>query len=710
MAVIIAEKSGFCFGVKRAVEIAINEKSKHKKNIYTLGPLIHNNDVVSFLKGKGIYPIDLKDIDALEKGDVIIIRSHGIAKHDLNVLQNKGFTIVDATCPNVLNIQKKAELYSERGYGIIIIGDSTHPEVIGINGWCGNKAVITKNGNGLMNLPAKVCVLCQTTEKFEDFKNALNKIIELTKEIIIFNTICSSTETRQQCADDLSKKVDAMVVIGSKFSSNTTKLYEICKKNCSDTIHVENSGEIPDNIIKEKNKLKIGVTAGASTPEWIIKEAVLKMSDDEKMEINEQSEQNEQLAFMEQNDRQISVGMITKGEVISVGEKQAFLNIGYKIDGILPLGEVTENENADLNDFLKVGQEIETKVVSRRNEDGYVVLSRIELEREQASKSIRDAKENKTILNVLITQAVNGGLVASYKGVRIFIPASHIELYHVEDLSIYVGKEIDVNIIEIKEERKSTRIVASRRDILKQEKAEKEEETWNTLEKDTIVDGEVKRLTNFGAFVEINGVDGLLHVSEISWGRVEKPGDVLKIGDKIKVYILNVDKENKKVSLSMKKLTEDPWNNADIKYPAGNIVLGKVMRFAPFGAFVQLEPGVDGLVHISQISHNRINKPEDALKIGETVKAKILDVNKDSKKIGLSIKQVDEIELLDHESDQKTHEEQPKQESDEETEQKPDEEPVQQSNPKLDQESDQQPDQKTVQESDPKNDQEPDQE
>lgn len=637
MSVKLAEKSGFCFGVKRAVDKAILSRKDYGKDIYTLGPLIHNDDVVSYLKDNGIYPIEIESIDSLKPDDIVIIRSHGISKSIIDKLTEYGVNVINATCPYVSNIQAKANKYYNLGYSIIIVGDKYHPEVIGINGWCNNEAIISKDGSDIINVPSKVCVLSQTTEKQENWEKVLSVIIKNSKEIIAFNTICNATYVRQKAAEELSKEVDVMVVIGGKNSSNTTKLYEICEKNCSNTIHVENSGEIPDAIIKNKNQLTIGVTAGASTPDWIIKEAIIKMSD------TERNEMNEQLAFMEKNDKQIIVGETVKGEVISVSERQAFLNIGYKIDGILPLEEMTKDENAVLTDLIKVGEILDVKVISRRNEDGYVVLSRIELEREDAYKEIRKAKENNEIISVLVKEAVNGGLVANYKGVRVFIPASHVELYHVENLENYVDKNLNVKIIEIKEERRVTRIVASRRDILKVEKSELEEKTWSTLEKDTIVEGEVKRLTDFGAFVDVNGVDGLLHVSQISWGRISKPSDVLNVGEKVKVYVLDVDKENKKISLSMKKLQEDPWNNVDIKYPVGNVVLGKVVRFAGFGAFAELEPGVDGLVHISQISHKRINKPEEALTIGQTVKAKILDVNKDSKKIGLSIKEVDEV-------------------------------------------------------------------
>ncbi|APM38979.1 bifunctional 4-hydroxy-3-methylbut-2-enyl diphosphate reductase/30S ribosomal protein S1 [Clostridium kluyveri] len=637
MNIILADKSGFCFGVERAVTEAISAREKFKKKIYTLGPLIHNSDVVNNLKKKGIYPIELDDIYSLKEDDVVVIRSHGVAKDILALLESKKINVVNATCPYVSNIQKKVEKYYKLGYSILIVGDINHPEVLGINGWCENTGIISKNGVDLDKLPLKICIVSQTTEKQSNWEKVLNIVAKKCREFIAFNTICSATEFRQKAAECISKKVDMMVVIGGKNSSNTTKLYEICKSNCNNTIHVENSGEIPDNIIKT-NKIKtIGVTAGASTPNWIIKEAVLKMSDDKNLELNEQ------LSYMDKNDTQIILGEKIKGIVISVNSKEAFLNIGYKSDGILPKSEITKEEDNNLEELIHIGDELDVKVVRRQNEDGYVVLSKLELDRENAYKELEDANINDTSLKVTVKEDVNGGLVANYKGARVFIPASHVELYHVNDLSQYVDKELEVNIIEFKQERKGTRVVASRREILRIEREKREEETWNRLEKDMVVEGEVRRLTDFGAFVDVQGVDGLLHVSELSWGRVNKPGDVLKIGDKIQVYILDVNREKKKLSLSLKKLMEDPWNNVDIKYPVGNVVLGKVVRFANFGAFIELEPGVDALVHISQISHKRIDKPSDALEIGQEIKAKILEVNKESEKIALSIKEVDEI-------------------------------------------------------------------
>ncbi|MFL0246630.1 bifunctional 4-hydroxy-3-methylbut-2-enyl diphosphate reductase/30S ribosomal protein S1 [Candidatus Clostridium stratigraminis] len=636
MKVILAEKAGFCFGVKRAVDEAIKAKEEYNKRIYTLGPLIHNNDVVKFLEENDIFSVDENSINELKNGDVIIIRSHGVSAETFKKLEVMGLNIINATCPYVSNIQLKVKEYYDKGYAIVIVGDKKHPEVIGINGWCNNTAIIAKTKEELGNLPRKVCVVSQTTEKQENWENVIEYILKTCREIMAFNTICNATEERQKSVEELSKKVDMMVVLGGYNSSNTTKLYEICKKNCSNTIHVENWKEVPKEYFLGKNINTIGVTAGASTPDWIIKEAIKKMS-----EMN--NEVNEQLAFMQQNENHIYVGKVVKGTIISVNEKEAYVNLGYKSDGLLPKEEVTKESNVSLLDILKAGEEVEVKVINRNNSDGYVILSKTEIEREQSFKDVKQAFEDGSSLKVVVKSAVTGGLIGSYKGVRIFIPASHIELFHVDNLEHFIGKEIDIKIIELKTERRNTRIVGSRRDILKAERNIIEEEAWKTINVGDKLVGEVKRLTQFGAFVEVSGIDGLLHVSEISWGKVDKPSSVLKVGQKVEVLVVDANKEEKKLSLSIKKLTENPWENVEEKYPVGTIVLGKVVRFANFGAFVELEPGVDALVHISQISHNRINKPSDALKIGEQIKAKIVDVDKETRKIGLSIKEAEEV-------------------------------------------------------------------
>lgn len=635
--IFLADKAGFCFGVKRAVDTALKKKKEYEKNIYTLGPLIHNNDVVNLLKENNIYHIDIDQVDNLNEEDIIIIRSHGVSKSVLDNLKSKGLTVVDATCPYVTKIQMEVRKYFELGYGILIVGDKNHPEVIGINGWCDNTAIISKGDDLLENLPRKICVVSQTTEKQSNWKKVLEKVVSSSKEIIALNTICNATEVRQESAEDISKKVEAMVVIGGYNSSNTTKLYEICKKNCENTIHVENASEIPQDFYNNINR--IGITAGASTPDWIIKEAMLKM----KNEVNE----NEMLEYEKymNTDMEIRVGGIVKGEIFKVNENEAYLTIrGAKNEGYLPKSEVTRDEDAKLNEILTVGDEIEAKIIRVKNNDGYIVVSKTEIEREGVQKELEEIYNNNEQINVKIVEVVKGGVIATYKGIKVFIPASHLSLSRVNDLASFKGEEVTVKLIEFeKRGRIIKKMVASRRALLQQEKDMQEVETWNNLEKDTVIEGTVRRLSTFGAFVEVGGVDGLLHISEMSWNKVSNPKDVVKIGETIKVYVLDVDKENKKLALSLKKLQENPWSRVNEKYPVGNVVLGKVVRFADFGAFVELEPGVDGLVHISQISQSKVDRPSSVLKIGEEVKAVILEADEEKKRISLSIKAVDEM-------------------------------------------------------------------
>ncbi|SHH77182.1 bifunctional 4-hydroxy-3-methylbut-2-enyl diphosphate reductase/30S ribosomal protein S1 [Clostridium grantii] len=635
----LAKNAGFCFGVKRAVDKVLDLQKTYNKRIYTLGPLIHNNDVVEYLKENNIFPIKIEDINELNNNDVVVIRSHGVSPMVINTLSKNNLIIEDATCPHVSKIHKKVKEFKDLGYTIIIVGDKSHPEVVGINGWSNEEAIVTKCGEDLdeFNLKGKVCLVSQTTEKKENWTKVVNKLESMKIEFTSFNTICNATSVRQESANEVSESADLMVVIGGYDSSNTTKLYEICKANCENTIHVENAGEIPDDISNSNYITNIGVTAGASTPDWIIKEAIIKMSE------NKVVEQNEQLAYMNENDVDFSIGDVVSGEIISMSNNEAFINIGYKKDGKLPLSEVTKEIGLTMMDFFKINDEITAKVIRLSDSDGYVVLSRIEIARDKAYEELEKAYEGKETIEIELVEAVKGGIIARFKGVRVFLPASHVELFHVDDLKEYIGKVVPVKIIEFKAERKGTKIVASRRSLLQTEKIKNEEKAWETLETGLVVEGSVKRLTNFGAFVEVNGIDGLLHVSELSWGRIDKASDILKVGDKINVYVIEANKETKKLSLSIKKLTSNPWNNIVEKYPVGNIVLGKVVRFSNFGAFIELEPGVDGLVHISEISHKRIEKSSDVLTLNETIKAKILSVAEESKKIGLSIKEAEEI-------------------------------------------------------------------
>ena len=629
----LAKEAGFCFGVQRAVTESLKIQKTYKKKIYTLGPLIHNNDVVKYLEKNNIYAIELENINELSKDDVIVIRSHGVTKEVFNLLEEKGLIVHNATCPFVTNIQKKVEKFSDKGYTIVILGDENHPEVIGINGWCNNSAIITKDGSFERELPNKICAVSQTTEKEENWQKTLKNLSGENIELLAYNTICSATEVRQGSAEELSNKVDAMVVIGGKNSSNTTKLYQIAKSNCENTIHIENASELPEEYINNLNFKNIGVTAGASTPDWIIREVIDIMQD-------ETSKNEEQLKLMEEMDKRFAIGDEIEGEILSIKRDEILVSlVGYKSDGVIPFKELTSGLPEEAVKTLNVGDSIKAKVVKLQNSDGYVVLSRLEYEKQQVFDELEELFKNETIFDITINEVREKGLVSYYKGVRIFIPASQIDIRFINDKEEFKNKTIQVKLIEFSLG-KPSKIIASRRVILEKEHAQIEEKAWAGFSQGDVVKGEIKRFTSFGAFAEVNGVDGLIHLSQISWNHINKAEDVLKKGDVIDLKIIELDKENKKLSLSIKQLTKEPWEDAVEKYPEGMVVLGKVVRINDFGAFVELEPGLDALVHISKISHDRIEHPSQVLTVGEEVKAKILSVDEEKKRISLSIKDV----------------------------------------------------------------------
>lgn len=628
--VILAKEAGFCFGVKRAVDETLKAKKQYKKNIYTLGPLIHNTDVVKYLEEKQIFAIELSDIDKLQANDVIIIRSHGVSKEVIKQLEKKGLIIINATCPFVTNIQKKVEKFSEEGYTIVIQGDENHPEVIGINGWCNNSAIITKDGSLPRLDSKKVCLVSQTTEKVENYNKTLDALKNMDIYLRDFNTICSATDVRQKSADELSKKVDAMIVIGGKHSSNTTKLFQISSKNCVNTLHIENASELPEEYINNKNFKKIGITAGASTPDWIIREVINIMQ-----EINNQ----EQLELMNQYDKgNMCIGDEIEGEVASKTNEGIIVSIpGYGKDGIIKYNQLTAGDDGqEYAETLNKGDKIKAKII-KFNVEGYVALSRVEYEKNLAYEELEKMYNDEEVFDLKISQILPKGIAGFYKGVRIFVPVSQIDVKFIKDKEALKGQTLQVKLTEFSKENPS-KIIASRRVIIEKEYLEKEEKAWAGLTVGAVVKAEVKRFTNFGAFADVNGIDGLIHLSQISWKHIKSAEDVLKQGDIIDVKIIDVDREAKKLSLSIKQLTEEPWSNVKEKYPEGEVVQGTVVRINDFGAFVELEPGLDALVHISKISHDRIEHPSQVLTVGEEVTAKILSVDEEKKRISLSIK------------------------------------------------------------------------
>ncbi len=637
MEIITAKSAGFCFGVNRAIEACYNEIEKGGR-IVTYGPLIHNKNVNKDLENKGVKSVDT--LDGCE-GATVIIRSHGVGKAVYDEFERRNIHYVDGTCPFVKKIHNIVRKKRDEGYEVIIIGDGKHPEVIGINGWCDNSAITVDNVDDAQKLilddEKKYAVVVQTTFRENKFYDILKILKEKSEKITEENTICSATEERQTEAVKISQNVDKMLVIGDKGSSNTQKLYEICRKNCRNTYYIETIEDLVLNNCKFNDK--IGITAGASTPPAIIKEVITTMSE---MDGVKNTMEGEELTFEQMlNDSFVTLhtGDVVKGTVISTAGEEVSVNLGYKSDGIIPRGEFSSDASVVPSKVVQPGDEIEVFVVRVNDGDGNVLLSKKKVESQKGMEEIEKAFEEKATVTGKVVKIVKGGLIAVANGIQVFIPSSQVAGRFVEDLSVYDGTELTFNIIEL--DRAKHRIIGGRKALLAKEAEEKKAAVFATLEAGKKVTGTVSRITDFGAFVDLGGVDGLIHISEMSWGRISNPKEVLSEGDTVEVVVLDVDKEKSKISLSLKDVTPNPWTMAAEKYVVGSVVEGKVVRMVPFGAFIELEPGVDGLVHISQIANKRVEKPEDELKIGETIKVKVIDVNAEQKKISLSKKEAE---------------------------------------------------------------------
>ena len=624
MEIKVAKNAGFCFGVKRAVEL-VNKLSSEGKPVYTYGEIIHNENVVKELESKGVQVVnDLDELRNLKKG-TLVIRSHGIPKADYDKLSKLGVEYEDATCPFVTKIHKLARQYSEDSNNkIVIIGSKHHPEVIGIRGWCLTEPVIFENIDEVEsyseNSDKKHIILAQTTFNLNKFQD----IVEIFKKkryySIVLNTICNATSTRQTETEQLAKEADAMIVVGGKHSSNTQKLYNICIKNCVDTYYIQT----PDDLDIGKLRLFrcVGITAGASTPNNIIEEVRTRMAE---MSFEEMLE--ESLKTTRHN------GEVVEGTVIAVKEDEIILNIGYKADGILTKSEYS-NTPTDLTTVAKVGDKMEVKVLKLNDGDGQVLLTYKRLAAEKGNKRLEDAFNNKEVLKAKVSQVLNGGLSVVVDEARVFIPASLVSDTYEKNLDKYAGEEIEFVISEFNP--KKRRVIGDRKQILTAKKNELKKALFEKLAVGQVVDGTVKNVTDFGAFIDLGGADGLLHISEMSWGHIENPKKVFKVGDMVKTFVKDIQGE--KIALSLKFEDQNPWAGAEEKFAVGNIVTGKVARMTDFGAFIELEPGVDALLHVSQIAANHVEKPSDVLKTGEEVTAKIVDFNAETKKISLSIK------------------------------------------------------------------------
>lgn len=620
----VAKTAGFCYGVKRAVDGVYSAIDNNTK-IATIGSLIHNRQVIEDLASKGVFAYD--KVSDIPEGYTIVIRAHGVGKAVYDEIGERPY--IDLTCPFVSKIHKIVEEHYKNGYKIIIIGDKNHPEVKGINGWCENSADIIYDTNEKIdeNLAEKqICIVAQTTINREIFGEIVQNIKKTCKSTLIFDTICSATKDRQKETDRLSKISDMMIVIGGRESSNTRKLYEISKRNCPNSYHIEAVEELPQQTYN-----KIGITAGASTPGSIIEEVVKAMSE------NLQNEENFAELFEQYGSKTLNNGDIIDGTVVEVHNNEVIVDLGgFKYNGQLAADQLTDDPSLKPSDIVKEGETIKVYVVGVNDAEGKVVLSRKKLVAMESWNKIKAAYESEEILEGKIIKAVKGGVIALTDGSQVFIPARQASERFVQDLQTLVGETVKYRIIEIDERRR--RVIGSVRVLLDAARKEREEKFWADVEEGKKYQGAVKSLTSFGAFVDLGGVDGLVHISELSWNKIKHPSEVVKEGDVLDVYIKDLNRETKKISLGFKKIEDNPWVIAQSKLNLGDVVKCKIVRMMPFGAFAEIMPNVDGLIHISQIADRRIGKPEDVLTIGEEVEAKITDLNWEEKKISLSIR------------------------------------------------------------------------
>ncbi len=647
MEIIVAEHAGFCFGVEKAIQAA--EKAARREPVFSLGPLLHNKQETARLKKLGIIEKD----ELMEKG-AVLIRTHGVGPQTYELLEKQGSKIIDVTCPHVKKAQKVAREAAEQGYQVFILGDHQHVEVQGIVAWTENKAIVINSLEELkkIKLKDKVALLAQTTEKETNFNELVAYLQTQPLDLKILPTICSATRIRQKAAVKLAKQVDLMIVIGGRHSSNTKKLKEVCQKYVT-TYQVEQADELQPKWFQ--NKFKIGVTAGASTPDWIIKEVIEQM-EEYKMDVQEEnmeesSKQNNvatEEAVLPQTEEttpnsidlgeQINIqtfrpGDLITGTIVQVASDEALIDIGGKSEGILPVTEFS-NTKVDLCDVLEVGEEITVEVV-KKDEEGNIILSRKRAHFNEIMEHLAQVKKANEIIEAPVIEIVKGGLLVDV-GVKGFVPASQVELFFVKDFSEYLQKVLRLRILELEPEK--GKVVLSQKIVLAEEREKQKAALLKDIEAGQTRKGVVKRLTNFGAFVDLGGLDGLLHVSELGWQRVDHPSDVVQEGQEIEVYVLSVDRDKEKISLSLKELLPDPWQEAIKKYEVNSIITGKVVRIVSFGAFVELEPGLDGLVHISKISKQRIDTVSDVLEVGQEIQAKIMSIDVERKRISLSIK------------------------------------------------------------------------
>lgn len=705
--IIRVEGIGFCYGVDRAIRLAEQAAAQYG-SIATLGPLIHNPAALAGLKPR-IYAV--RDLDEVS-GEAVLIRSHGVPPEVFAEAERRGLLVIDATCPCVARVQRLARDAADAGRQVVVLGDAAHPEVVGICGWAGGKAIVVADAESARSLPAypRVTLLAQTTESAAEYAAVAKALEGKTPDLRVEQTLCPGTQQVQQATAQVADQVDAMIVIGGKQSANTRRLAQISGERQIDVYFIETAADLDCDIVRRYRK--IGITAGTSTPQHIIEEVHGRMTDLEKLE-NQQAvaaetaettvcecaaekEENCQLDAVEQTAdpvkeavdqpsadaaepvaaaepavpaeeaapeedaaepdapadedkpkevdaftekygdmKEIRRGARVKGVVVQVKDDELLVDIGGKSEGVLSASELSADDAKNIRDRFQPGDEIDVLILRRENQEGYPVLSKRRVDQDVAWDRLAQLKQEKAIVSGRVIDVVKGGVLVDV-GLRGFVPASLVSMGYVEDLSSYIGCELQMKIIEC--DKHSNKLVLSAKAVLRNASKAMKEKTWSEVAVGQTRHGVVRRLTGFGAFVDIGGVDGLLHVSEMAWYRVNHPADLLKEGDELEVYILGVDQENEKISLGLKQLIPNPWTLAQDKYPEGSVITAKVMRTTTFGAFLEVEPGLEGLVHISQLANHRVEKTEDVVRPGDVVEVKVLSVDPEAKRMSLSIK------------------------------------------------------------------------
>ena len=671
---ILARSAGYCFGVERSVRIA--REALEEGPCFSLGELIHNRDTVSELEKAGMTV--LNDPSELPEGERVVIRAHGVGRAVYEDLEARHARVIDATCPLVRRIHRIAQKASETGRLVAVVGDRTHPEVRGICGWSRDAVVFgdaremeTWLDSDGKNAELPLSVVFQTTQVRKKLTEIVNLIKKRCTNAELFDTICGATADRQGEAIRLASLCDAMVVIGGAHSANSLHLAELCRENCRKVVFVSDAEELDCSVLS--GAAMIGITAGASVPPRIIKEVVKKMSDEIIMEettaedvaapaveeaapteaapVEAEPAAEEEPAvkpdsektfdeLLEDSIRMINNGDTVSGYVVSITPTEVTVDMGTKHSGYIPVTEFTDDGALKVEDVIHVGDKIEACVVRVNDIEGTVMLSKKRLDSIKSWNDVENAQADGTVVEGKVTEDNKGGVVVNIKGIRVFVPASQTGLPRDAAMSELVGQTVRLKITEVNRGRK--RVVGSIRAVASRERKERAEKIWNEIEIGKHYEGTVKSMTTYGAFVDIGGIDGMVHVSEISWNRINKPSDVLNVGDKIDVYVLGFDKEARKISLGHRDPEKNPWKVFTDTFSVGDIAKVKIVKLMPFGAFAEVLPGTDGLIHISQIANRRINQPSDVLTVGDVVDAKITNIDNEKQKISLSIRALGE--------------------------------------------------------------------